>query len=214
MFSWLDPHLILAAAGPWALVVCAAIVFIETGLLVGFFLPGDSLVFLLGMLTGAAQSQNEALSALPLWLVCLVIAVTAFAGDQTGYTLGRVSLRSRRIARLVQGRHVEHTEKASRFFARFGGPAIVLARFIPIIRTFVPFASGIAGYGRTRFVFWNGLGALIWGIGLPVAGHWLGGIPWIAEHVDVILIAIVLISVLPIGVRFALTWLRNARTTA
>ncbi|MCD7102160.1 DedA family protein [Pseudoclavibacter sp. 13-3] len=214
MFSWLDPHVILAATGPWALVVCAVIVFAETGLLIGFFLPGDSLVFLLGMLTGAAQSQNEALSTLPLWLVCLVIAVMAFVGDQTGYTVGRLSLRSERISRFVQGRLAPHTAKASQFFARFGGPAILLARFIPIIRTFVPFAAGVAGYGRTRFLFWNSIGALVWGVGLPVAGHLLGGIPWIAQHVDIILIAIVLISVLPIGVRFALTWLRNARTTA
>nr|WP_269453844.1 DedA family protein [Pseudoclavibacter sp. 13-3] len=177
-------------------------------------MPGDSLVFLLGMLTGAAQSQNEALSTLPLWLVCLVIAVMAFVGDQTGYTVGRLSLRSERISRFVQGRLAPHTAKASQFFARFGGPAILLARFIPIIRTFVPFAAGVAGYGRTRFLFWNSIGALVWGVGLPVAGHLLGGIPWIAQHVDIILIAIVLISVLPIGVRFALTWLRNARTTA
>ncbi|KAB1647505.1 MULTISPECIES: DedA family protein [unclassified Pseudoclavibacter] len=214
MFPWLDPHLILATTGPWALVVCAVIVFAETGLLIGFFLPGDSLVFLLGMLTGAAQSQNEALSALPLWLVCLVIAVMAFAGDQTGYSIGRLSLRSERIARSVQGRLAPHSAKASHFFARFGGPAILLARFIPIIRTFVPFAAGVAGYGRTRFLFWNGIGALIWGIGLPVAGHLLGGIPWIADHVDVILILIVVLSVLPVAIRLAVGWLQSRRAAA
>ncbi|GAA3946407.1 DedA family protein [Pseudoclavibacter caeni] len=214
MLSWLDPNTILAATGPWALVVVALIVFAETGLLIGFFLPGDSLVFLLGMLTGVAQAENASLAELPLWLVLVVIPVVAFIGDQTGYTLGRASLRSRRVSGFMHRGNVQRIERASIFFGRYGGPAIVLARFIPIIRTFVPFAAGLAGYGRPRFAFWNAAGAALWGVGLPLAGHWLGSIPWIADHVDLILIGIIVVSLLPLGIKLLTSRLRRDRAEA
>lgn len=186
----IDPAALLSGAGPWALAVTGLIIFIETGLLFPF-LPGDSLIF-------AAALVAPALG-IPLWAVIAVVAVAAIAGDSVGYAIG--SRFGRRLfrpdARVFKTRYLERAEA---FFERYGAQSLVLARFVPIVRTFVPPAVGAARMPYRRFLLWNVLGALAWSILLALAGHFLGQIPFVADNVELIAIAIVVLSVVPIAI--------------
>lgn len=178
----------LEGLGPWALVVMAAFLIIETGLLFPF-LPGDSLIFTVALLAPALN--------LPLWLVILVAAAAAITGDQIGFEIGR--RRGRRLfrpdARVFKTRYLD---EADRFFARWGRGAIVLARFVPIVRTFIAPAIGASKLRHRTFTVWNALGGILWAILLGVAGFFLGKIPVVASNVELIGVGIVVISVVPI----------------
>ena len=194
--DWLNPDVFLRnpALGPWAILLICGIVFVETGLLVGFFLPGDSMLFTAGLLvaTGALDVS------LPLFAV--LIFISAFAGDQVGYLIGRKAgppIFNRPDSRFFRQ---EYVQKAHAFFERFGGRAVVLARFVPIVRTFVPVIAGVAHMHYRFFVLFNLMGALMWGVGVTMLGFWLGQYAWVGENIDIIFIVIVLISVLPIGI--------------
>ncbi|SDI89415.1 membrane-associated protein [Arthrobacter subterraneus] len=182
-----DPEALLQGLGGWALGVVAVIVFIESGVLFPF-LPGDSLIFTAGLLHGSL--------GLNLAVLIAVIVSAAFLGDQIGYWLGRRF--GRRLfadnAKILKTRYLLSAET---FFNRYGGRSLVLARFVPFARTFVPLAAGIAHYQYRKFLLWNALGALLWGAGLTVAGSLLGGVPFIAGHVDLIALVIVVASVVP-----------------
>ncbi|OXN00936.1 DedA family protein [Bifidobacterium vansinderenii] len=207
MPSFLSPEFIISAAGPWALIISALIVFAETGLLVGFFLPGDSLVFLLGMVSAATALPDSPLAHTPLALICVVIGIAAFVGDQTGYELGRKGRDSRLLQSWTQGKNAERLERAHAFFVKYGYKAIILARFVPILRTFTPFAVGLTHYDHRKFISANLIGTLIWGLALPTLGHQLGRVSLIANNIDAVCIIIVLISVMPLvikGIRSAL----------
>lgn len=193
--DWLNPDVFLRdpALGPWVMLLVCGIVFAETGLLVGFFLPGDSMLFTAGLLvaTGALDVS------LPLFAILIFIA--AFAGDQTGYLIGRKAgpaIFKREDSRFFKR---EYVAKASSFFERFGGRAVVLARFVPIVRTFVPVIAGVAHMKYGIFAIYNLIGALLWGIGVTMLGFWLGQYEWVGKNIDVIFVAIVLVSVIPIG---------------
>lgn len=194
--DWLNPDVFLRnpALGPWVILLICGIVFAETGLLVGFFLPGDSMLFTAGLLvaTGALDVS------LPLF--ALLIFISAFVGDQTGYLIGRKAgpaIFNKPDSRLFRQ---EYVEKAHVFFERFGGRAVVLARFVPIVRTFVPVIAGVAHMHYRVFALYNLLGALLWGVGVTMLGFWLGQFEWVGKNIDVIFIIIVLISVIPIGI--------------
>ncbi|MBV1779882.1 VTT domain-containing protein [Paeniglutamicibacter sp. ABSL32-1] len=194
--DWLNPDVFLRdpALGPWVILLICGIVFAETGLLVGFFLPGDSMLFTAGLLvaTGALDVS------LPLFTA--LIFVSAFVGDQTGYLIGRKAgppIFNKPDSRFFRQ---EYVEKAHAFFERFGGRAVVLARFVPIVRTFVPVIAGVAHMQYRVFVFYNLLGALLWGVGVTLLGFWLGQYEWVGNNIDLIFIAIVLLSVIPIGI--------------
>lgn len=192
--EWLDPTVFLSneALGPWVLALVCGIVFIETGLLVGFFLPGDSMLFTVGMFIATGVLQ------IPLWLFALCIFVCAFAGDQTGYMIGKKSgpaIFKRSDSKFFSQKNVE---RAHDFFERYGGRAVILARFVPVVRTFVPVIAGVAKMKHSTFVSFNLIGALLWGVGVTLLGYWLGQIDWIAENIDIIFILIVFISILPI----------------
>ncbi|MCU1549850.1 MAG: alkaline phosphatase [Glaciihabitans sp.] len=178
----------LSASGPAALLIVAAFVFIETGLLFPF-LPGDSLVFTAGLL---ASQLN-----LPLWSVILVAAVAAVIGDQTGYLIGRRL--GRRLfkpnARVFKERY---RDEADAFLRKYGPASLVLARFVPIVRTFVPPIVGTSTMRYRRFVAWNISGGVGWAVLLGLAGFWLGRIPFVANNIEYISIGIVIVSVLPI----------------
>lgn len=182
-----DPEALLQGLGGWALGVVAVIVFIESGVLFPF-LPGDSLIFTAGLLHDSLGLNLAALIA--------VIVSAAFLGDQVGYWLGRRF--GRRLfaddAKVLKTRYLLSAET---FFLRYGGRSLILARFVPFARTFVPLAAGIAHYQYRKFLLWNVLGALLWGAGLTVAGSLLGGVPFIAGHVDLIALVIVVVSVVP-----------------
>lgn len=190
----MDVQALLEAVGPWALAVIAGFVFIESGLLFPF-LPGDSLLVTAGL-------AHRALG-LSVPVIALVAFVAAAAGDQVGYLIGdRVGTRLfKDDARVLKTSRLRETEA---FFARYGGRALVLGRFVPVIRTYVPLAAGSARYPYRRFLPWNLLGAFLWAVGVTVVGSLLGGVPFIADNIDVLLTVVVLVSVLPVivdGVR-------------
>ncbi len=189
MIAVLTP--LLLVLGPIALLVAMAIVFAETGLLIGFVLPGDSLLFTLGVLSAGGVLH------LPFWLVAAGLLLAAVAGDQVGYLLGRrfgprvfSSTRSRFFSRA-------HAERAQAFFAKHGPKAVVLARFVPVVRTFTPVVAGVALMPRRRFTAYNVTGAVAWTTGLLAVGFYLGGVPVIAAHVDLFAIAMVALSLIP-----------------
>lgn len=194
--DWLNPDVFLrdSPLGPWVVVVICAIIFAETGLLVGFFLPGDSMLFTAGLLvaTGAIQFN--------LWLMCALIIVAAILGNQTGYLIGSKAGPS--IFRRPDSKFFkrENVDSAHAFFERHGGKALILARFVPIIRTFVPVIVGVAQMSKRKFFIYNVVGAVLWGGGVTLLGAWLGQYEWVGKNIDIIFIAIVLVSVVPIGI--------------
>lgn len=176
------------------LAILAAFVFAESGLLIGFFLPGDSLLFIAGYL-----SSNAGGHVLPsLWLTATVAFVAAVVGDQVGYLFGRrvgPVLAQRPQSRLF---NPDNVAKAESFFARHGPKAIVLARFVPIVRTFTPVVAGVGHMHYRTFVTYNVVGGLVWGVGVTTLGYYLGEVPVIRDNLELAAVIIVLVSVLPI----------------
>jgi membrane-associated protein len=202
LIPWLDPESIISAAGPWALVVVCFIVFAETGLLVGFLLPGDTLLVITGLLTyyGMHSATTGGLD-LDIWWVALAIGLSAFLGGEVGYLIGHKAgprVFERKESGLFSIRNVERTNA---FFTKFGGLAVILARFVPIVRTFAPVAAGVGHMDYKKYTFYNLVGAIIWGVGLTYFGYFLGYIPPVAgfvqEYIDVILIGAVVLTLIP-----------------
>jgi membrane-associated protein len=167
-----------------------AIVFAETGLLVGFFLPGDSLLFTVGVVAGAGQ--------LNIWIINLLLIVAAIVGDAVGYLLGRHAgprVFSRPDSRFFKQEHLLRTKA---FYEKHGGKTIIYARFVPIIRTFAPFVAGVAQMPYHRFAAYNVFGGIGWVISMTLLGYTLGNIPIVRAHFEKVVIGIVLVSVLPI----------------
>lgn len=172
----------------------AAIVFAETGLLVGFFLPGDSLLFTVGVVAGAGQ--------LDIFLINIILIIAAIVGDATGYFLGKQAgprVFNRPDSRFFKREHLIRTQE---FYEKHGGKTIIYARFVPIIRTFAPFVAGVAGMSYARFAAFNIFGGIGWVVLMTVAGYFLGNIPLVQKHFEKVVILIVLISVLPIGIEY------------
>lgn len=171
----------------------AAIVFAESGLLIGFFLPGDSLLFTAGFL--ASQGIFN------IWWLCLLCFVAAVLGDSTGYWFGhRVGRKIfRREDSLLFHRH--NLERAEQFYAKHGGKTIILARFMPVIRTFAPILAGVGNMTYPQFIAYNLVGGLAWGVGVPLAGYYLGSlIPDIDRYLIPIILGIIILSVLPTAI--------------
>ncbi len=181
------------------------IVFAETGLLLGFFLPGDSLLFLAGL--AAAGGLPGVQLSLPLLLVTLPVA--AIAGAQVGYLIGRRAgpvLFEREDSRLFRRSNVA---RAERVLERFGeGKAVVLARFVPIVRTFMNPLAGVVRMPARTFTLWNVVGGLLWTISVTLLGYWLGNVKFVADHLELLIVGIVALSLLPILVEV----LRQRRT--
>jgi membrane-associated protein len=182
----------LDRGGVWIYVLLFGIVFAETGLVIAPFLPGDSLLFAAGALAGAGQLHVAAVVA--------VVLGAAIAGDAVNYWVGRTF--GRRIAghdgRLVKRRHIESTQQ---FFARHGGKALVLARFVPVARTFAPFVSGLGGMALARFWKFNIAGAAGWVALFVGAGYFLGTAAWVKDNLTIVMVAIVVASVVPLVVK-------------
>ncbi|MET4058801.1 membrane protein DedA with SNARE-associated domain [Arthrobacter sp. UYP6] len=204
--EWLDPQVFLAdpAWGPWVVLLVCAIVFAETGLLVGFFLPGDSLLFTAGLLVATGTVDVN------VWVLGLLISSAAFAGDQLGYWIGRKAgptVFSRPDSRIFRR---ENVERAEQFFARHGGKAVILARFVGVVRTFTPVVAGIGRMPYRVYVFYDAIGALLWGTGLTVLGYVLGNrVPFVRDHLDLLVVAVVLLTFATVG----LGLLRQRRQT-
>jgi membrane-associated protein len=190
--SILDPESLISTFG---LIGILAIVFAESGLLIGFFLPGDSLLFTAGLLVAEGSYLQQ-----PLWLVCPLVTVAAVTGDQFGYAFGRrfgPALFRRPDSRLFKQ---ENLTRAQAFFAKYGARSIVLARFVPIVRTFTPIVAGASHMHYRTFLIYNIVGGILWGCGITVLGYFLGQVAFVKEHIDLILVGIVFLSVIPIGI--------------
>ncbi|HEX2011566.1 MAG TPA: DedA family protein [Roseateles sp.] len=182
-----DRHLaeFVQAYGAWVYALLFLIVFVETGLVVMPFLPGDSLLFVVGTLCGAG------LMSLPLAIAILLIA--AVLGDQTNYTIGRYF--GPKVFRWEQSRFFNRHafDAAHEFYERHGGVTIIIARFMPFIRTFAPFVAGVAAMSRGKFTLYNVAGALIWVLGLTLAGYLFGNIAFVQTHLSKIIWAMIII---------------------
>lgn len=171
--------------GAWVYALLFLIIFTETGVVVMPFLPGDSLLFVVGTLCGAG------LMSLPLAMGLLVVA--AVLGDQVNYSIGRYF--GPKVFQWENSRLFNRNafNQAHAFYERYGGITIILARFMPFIRTFAPFVGGVAEMTRTKFTAYNVIGAVIWVVGLTAAGYWFGNLPWVQENLSKIIWAMIII---------------------
>ena len=190
----LKPDEILNNAGPLAVWVAAGIIFAECGLLIGFFLPGDSLLFVVGLFVG-----NGAIGT-PIWATCLTLFVAAFAGNLLGYWIGRragPSLFRRENSRIFKKKYIDHTEE---FFNRYGAAAIILGRFIAIVRTFITVLAGAGKMDFRRYALYSAIGAALWVVSLTVLGYLIGNVPVIKNNLEYAIILIVVVSIVPIAI--------------
>lgn len=199
LIPFLDPAAIIDAAGPWALLVVCGIVFAETGLLVGFLLPGDTLLIMAGLLSNPTAHPPHGVFGVNVWIVGLLIGLAAFLGGEVGYLIGHKAgpkIFERKESGFFSVKNVERTNA---FFERFGGLTIILARFVPIVRTFAPVAAGVGHMNKWTYTLYNFIGAVLWGFGLTVFGYGISLIPgvgdFVAEYIDVILLVAVLATV-------------------
>ena len=209
LIPWLDPNVIIHSVGPWSLLVVCGIIFAETGLLIGFVLPGDTLLLISGILT-----FTNMVFGLQIWWVCLLIAFAAFLGGEVGYLIGHKAgpaIFERKETGLFS---IENVKRTNKFFERFGPVAVILARFVPVVRTFAPVATGVGHMSYRRYSLYNAIGAFLWGAGLTLFGWLLGFIPPVAsfveKYIDVILILAVLVTVVPALIHY-LMGLRKSR---
>jgi membrane-associated protein len=190
--EWLKPDTILTWLGPWALVGLALIIFAECGLLLGFFLPGDSLLFTAGLFVASGAIRT------PLWVMCLLLVAAAVLGNATGYWIGRSAgpaVFDKPQSRLFKPHHVAKTQE---FFDRYGNRAIVLGRFVPIVRTFITVMAGVGRMEPRRYLTYSFIGGVAWAAGVTMLGYWLGQFAFVKANIELMLIAIVFISVLPV----------------
>jgi membrane-associated protein len=193
LFPFLDPQN-LASAGPLGLVIVCAVIFAETGLLVGFVFPGDTLL----LITGISAEQGLGIS---IWIAAPAIAVAAFLGGELGYYIGKKT-GPRIFERKDSGFFSkEQVTRTYRFFDRYGALAVILARFVPIVRTLAPIAAGVGRMDYRRYSLYNAIGALAWGFGVTFLGYLIGFIPpvskFVQHNIEFILLGAVVLTLIP-----------------
>ena len=197
--EWLDPEYLIHFFGPFALWGVAFVIFAECGLFA--ILPGDSLLFTIGLFVALGAVQYE------LWFVCIVLTVAAVLGNATGYFLGRLigpplfRERPGLMGRIFKQSYVVKTHA---FFDKYGNRALILARFVPIVRTFVTLVAGVGKMDFRRFIAYTAIGGVLWACGVTILGYYLGRVPFIHDNIEAVLVLIVLVSVLPMLVEFLL----------
>jgi membrane-associated protein len=171
--------------GLWVYALLFLIVFVETGLVVMPFLPGDSLLFVVGALCGVGLMSYP--------IACSVLIVAAILGDQCNYTIGRYL--GPKVFQWENSRFFNKAafDRTHSFYARYGGITIIVARFMPFLRTFAPFVAGVGAMDRLKFTFYNVAGALIWVLGICTAGYFLGSVPWVKANLDKIIWAMIFV---------------------
>lgn len=192
----IDSEGLLKSLGPIAFWAVVAIIFAECGLLIGFFLPGDSLLFITGMLIA------QGFIGMNIWLGSLILVLAAILGNVTGYWIGHKAgpaLFRRPDSKLFRQEYVDKTHE---FFERYGARAIVLARFVPIVRTFITAIAGVGRMDFRRYMTFTIIGAMLWAGLVTIAGYFLGNIPFVKENVEAILILVVFVSAVPIVVEY------------
>ncbi|HET9020975.1 MAG TPA: VTT domain-containing protein, partial [Ornithinibacter sp.] len=192
--DWMDPQWLLDRFGSQFFWVGVAIVFIECGLLFPI-LPGDSLLFSVGLFIARGDI------GINIWLACLVLSASAFLGNVVGYEIGRAvgSSLYEREGRFLKKRYFDQTHA---FFERHGAKALVIGRFVPIVRTFVTVVAGVSRMDRRHFFVWSAVGAVLWATGLTLLGYALGGVQLIHDHLEAAILVIVAFSVLPMVFEF------------
>lgn len=197
MFLHLDKHLawLVETFGIWTYVILFLVIFCETGLVVTPFLPGDSLLFAVGALAaGSTGSLN-------IMLLYVLLLIAAIAGDTLnywiGHALGEKLINSKR--RLIRKEHLDRTHQ---FYERHGGKTIIIARFIPIVRTFAPFVAGLGSMNYRQFIMYNIAGAVVWITSLLFAGYFFGRLPVVQKNFSLVIFAIIILSILPAAFEF------------
>lgn len=206
--SWLHPDELIYLLGPYVLLGLCVIIFAECGLLVGFFLPGDSLLFTAGLFVASG------LIGYPIWLVCLLLTLCAVVGNVVGYYIGyKVGppLFNRPDSRLFKR---EYVDKTHAFFVKYGGRAIILGRFVPIVRTFITAIAGVARMDPQKYFTFSVIGGILWATGVTLLGYWLGQIPFVEENLAAVLLGIVLLSITPIIVEVIRARLESRRAAS
>jgi len=200
MLEYLNPEYLLQTFGQLFFAIACLMIFAETGLLAGFFLPGDSLLFALGLFIATGQID------VPLWLAVTLLAISAFAGDQTGYWIGRKlgpAVFNKPKSKLFKP---ENVDAAHRFFERYGSRAVILAHFVPIMRTFIPVSAGIAKLEWRKYTLYNLIGITAWAVGVTLLGAALGTNEWVRHNLELVLIGFVVISFIPIAIEVLRNW--------
>ena len=206
----IDRHLaeIIAQYGTWTYAVLVLIIFAETGIVIVPFLPGDSLLFA----AGAFCAKPE--TGLNVHLMAALLFVAAFIGDTVNYWIGA------KVGPVVFKRNdsiflrKKHLEQAHAFFEKYGGRAIILARFVPIVRTFVPFVAGIGGMRYSQFIAYNAIGAFVWIYFFAYAGFWFGNQPFVQKNFKLVILAIIIVSIVPIIVELWRGWRENKKSVS
>lgn len=197
----IDQHLVefINAYGTWIYAILFLIIFVETGVVIMPFLPGDSLLFAAGML--AANPEND----LNVWIVIILLLIAAVSGDSLNYSIGKkFGMRVTRIK--VFGKQFvqqEHIDKTHSFYQKYGSKTIVIARFVPIVRTLAPFVAGIGKMNYGTFITYNIIGGVLWVVGITLAGFFLGSFEFVQDNFSKIVMGIIIISILPILFEFA-----------
>lgn len=203
--------------GLWVYALLFAIIFAETGLVILPFLPGDSLLFTVGALAAPGENRGPILN---LWWALGLLTVAGILGDAVNYHLGKAigprifkteaGTGSSFLERALNRRHLQ---RAHDFFEKYGGKAVILGRFVPIVRTFVPFVAGAGAMTYSKFVLYNIVGAFVWVWLCVGAGWFFGNIPWVRKNFEAVVIGIIVVSVLPVVIEF---WLesRKAKTAS
>ncbi len=187
------------------LTAMTAVIFAETGLMIGFFLPGDSLLVTAGVFAAAGQ--------LDIWTLNVVLVIAAIVGDTVGYWIGRRAGPAlfRRPKSLLF--NPEHLRRAHEFYEKHGGKTIILARFMPIVRTFAPVVAGMGRMDYRRFVSFNVFGGLLWVVSMTLTGYFLGQIPGVREHIEIVIVIVIFLSILPGIIAFARAWMWRRRAS-
>lgn len=197
----IDQHLVefINAYGTWIYAILFLIIFVETGVVIMPFLPGDSLLFAAGML--AANPEND----LNVWIVIILLLIAAVSGDSLNYSIGKkFGMRVTRIK--IFGKQFvqqEHIDKTHSFYQKYGSKTIVIARFVPIVRTLAPFVAGIGKMNYGTFITYNIIGGVLWVVGITLAGFFLGSFEFVQDNFSKIVMGIIIISILPILFEFA-----------
>jgi len=201
----LNVHLdgLVAEYGAWVYAILFVIIFCETGLVVTPILPGDSLLFAVGAIAAGGK--------LNLLLVMALLIVAAILGDTTNYWIGKFSglKLAARFPRLIKQKHIDKTHE---FFERYGGKTIIIARFVPIVRTFAPFVAGVGAMTYPRFMMFNVVGALLWVLLIVPAGYFFAQHPLVKNNFSLVILGIIFISMLPAVFEFVREWRRIRRT--
>jgi membrane-associated protein len=198
-----DPAVLIAAWGTWAVAGVTLIIFLETSTLIGSFLPGDSLLFSLGLILSSATNT------FPIWLAIPIVFVAAVLGAQVGYYLGRLigpRMFRNEKARLFSPRTLE---RGRLFFEEYGNRAVIVARFVPVLRAFIPIFVGMSLFPPIRFFVLNVVGGALWVAGLMSLGYCLGFIPLVAHNVEWVIIAVVVLTSLPMPIELLRSYLKR-----